>query len=402
MRFGHPRERSMKKVMTVFGTRPEAIKMAPLINELQADNSLEPIVAVTGQHREMLDQVNSLFGIVPEHDLDIMVPGATLTDISTRTLAATSRLFEVARPDAVVVQGDTSSAFMAALAAFYQGIPVVHLEAGLRTGNMKAPFPEEANRRLVAPLAELHLAPTPQARANLLQEAIPESSIVVTGNTVIDALHWAITVEPAFADARVEPTLSSSDRVLLVTAHRRESWGEPMREAMEAIRGIAQRHPNLSILLPMHRNSIVRDVIEPLLGGAKNVLLTEPLTYHEFAHAMRAATLVLTDSGGVQEEAPSLGKPVLVMRETTERPEGLAAGTVRLVGTSRQLIGDAVNTLLEDEVAYRTMANAANPYGDGAAAERAVSAIRHLFGLGERLPDFVPAGGSPSTVRSSA
>ncbi|SER73550.1 UDP-N-acetylglucosamine 2-epimerase (non-hydrolysing) [Pedococcus cremeus] len=378
----------MHKVMAIYGTRPEAIKMAPLIGALAEHSSLTPVVTVTGQHREMLDQVNSLFGIVPDYDLDLMSPGATLTQITSRTLSATSELLERAKPDCVVVQGDTTSAFTAALGAFYHQIPVVHLEAGLRTGNIYSPFPEEVNRRLTAPIAALHLAPTATSKANLEAEGIASRSIAVTGNTVIDALQSTTQREVAFSDSVVEDVIGSGRRLLLVTSHRRESWGDKMAGAMEAVRDVAVKHPELLVLLPMHRNRIVREVIEPVLGDLENVRLTEPLSYHEFAHVLNAAHLVLTDSGGVQEEAPSLGKPVLVMRDTTERPEAVAAGTVKLVGTDRATISEHCLRLLEDQAAYAEMANAVNPYGDGRAAERSVAAIGEMLGVDRRVMDF--------------
>lgn len=382
---------SARTVMVVYGTRPEAIKMAPLIAELHRHPRLRPVVAVTGQHREMLDQVNDLFDITPDHDLDVMRPGATLSELASRMLTAAGDLLGSARPDAVVVQGDTSSAFIVALAAFYQRITVVHLEAGLRTGDLDAPFPEEGNRRLTAPITALHLAPTGTSRANLEREGIAPGSIVVTGNTVIDALRTVTRKAVAFTDPRLAAAVASGSRILLVTCHRRESWGEPMTEAMRALRTIGEKHPALQIVLPMHRNAVVREVIQHELAGMGNVLLTEPLAYHEFTHVLQAAHLVLTDSGGVQEEAPSLGKPVLVMRETTERPEAVLAGTARLVGTGGADIVREVLTLLEDERAHRAMARAVNPYGDGRAAARAVAAIAALFSLGERMPDFDPA-----------
>ncbi|MEP6799947.1 MAG: UDP-N-acetylglucosamine 2-epimerase (non-hydrolyzing) [Lapillicoccus sp.] len=380
----------MPRVMTIYGTRPEAIKMAPLIAALRDHPDLEPIVAVTGQHREMLDQVNALFGITPDHDLDLMTPGATLAQITSKTMLATSDLLERVRPDLVVVQGDTSSAFIAALAAFYHQIPVAHLEAGLRTGDIYSPFPEEVNRRLTAPIAALHLAPTSTSRANLEREGIDPAMITVTGNTVIDALRTSVGVPATFVDPRVAELVASGAPILLVTSHRRESWGSRMTDAMGAVRDVAERHPELRVLLPMHRNSLVRDVIEPALAGLTNVLLTEPLSYHEFAHVLRAAKVVLTDSGGVQEEAPSLGKPVLVMRDTTERPEAVDAGTVKLVGTDRDLVRRETLRLLEDDAAYALMANATNPYGDGHAAPRGVAAIAELLGVGTRLPEFSP------------
>ena len=384
----------MHRVMTVYGTRPEAIKMAPLVAALEADDRVEPIVAVTGQHREMLDQVNSLFGIRPAHDLDLMSPGATLADITARTVLATSALFQQARPDVVVVQGDTTTVLAAGLAAFYERIPVVHLEAGLRTGDVHSPFPEEANRRLTAPLAALHLAPTATSKANLLREGITPSMVPVTGNTVIDALRWTTAQPVEFTDPRVAEVVAEARvgrDLVLVTSHRRESWGPRMVESMTAIRDLAVERPDLMVLLPMHRNPVVRDVIEPLLGDQDNVTLTEPLDYHQFAHALACATVVLTDSGGVQEEAPSLGKPVLVMRDTTERPEAVEAGTVRLVGTDGATIRRELETLLDDHAAYLAMANAVNPYGDGRAAERSVAAIAELLGVGRRAPDFDPS-----------
>ena len=385
----------MHRVMTIYGTRPEAIKMAPLVSALAADERLAPVVAVTGQHREMLDQVNALFGIEPEHDLDLMSPGATLAEITSRTVAATSGLLREVRPDVVVVQGDTTTVLAAALAAFYERIPVVHLEAGLRTGDIHSPFPEEANRRLTSPLAGLHLSPTSTSRANLLAEGIDASSVAVTGNTVIDALQWTTAQPVQFDDPRVAEVVDEAKTgrpLVLVTSHRRESWGPRMAESMGAIRELAVERPDLLVLLPMHRNPVVREVIEPLLGHLDNVLLTEPLDYHQFAHALARSTVVLTDSGGVQEEAPSLGKPVLVMRDTTERPEAVEAGTVRLVGTDARAIRESLETLLDDKDAYAAMANAVNPYGDGRAAPRSVAAIAQLLGVGEREADFAPAG----------
>ncbi|MDO5681742.1 MAG: UDP-N-acetylglucosamine 2-epimerase (non-hydrolyzing) [Propionibacteriaceae bacterium] len=378
----------MARVMVVFGTRPEAIKMAPLVMALANTPGIEPLVTVTGQHREMLDQVNHLFGITPNHDLDVMRPGAGLSELAARVLSGTAAVLAETRPDAVVVQGDTSSAFVGGLAAFYERIPVVHLEAGLRTGNMDAPFPEEGNRRLLSPLARLHLAPTDVSKRNLLVENIDEQMIAVTGNTVIDALQLALTKPTQFDDPQIQAAVDSGRRILLVTAHRRESWGQPMADAMVAVGRIARAHPDLTVVLPMHRNEVVRQVIRGELGELDNVVLTEPLDYHQFCHLMNAAHVVLTDSGGVQEEAPSLGKPVLVMRETTERPEGIAAGTVKLVGTDTEVVFTEVERLLTDEAAYAAFAQAVNPYGDGRAAERSAAAISELLGIGQRIPDF--------------
>lgn len=380
----------MKRVMIVYGTRPEAIKMAPLVLALADHPSIEPVVTVTGQHREMLDQVNDLFGIKPEHDLDLMVPGATLAELASRALAATNNLLKHERPDAVVVQGDTSTAFIAALAAFYEQIPIAHLEAGLRTGTMYSPFPEEANRVLTARIADLHLAPTQISRKNLLEEGVDSRAIAVTGNTVIDALDRAVSTPVDFTDPRLSDFLRREGELVLVTTHRRESWGEPMQRAMAAVRAVAAGQPHVRWILPMHRNPVVREVVEPMLGDLRNVLLLEPLSYHEFCHVMDAADVLLTDSGGVQEEAPRLGKPVLVMRDSTERPEAVTAGTVRLVGTREDAIKGALTELLQRGSMYDEMANAVNPYGDGRAAMRAVAALEGLFGLGDRLPDFDP------------
>jgi UDP-N-acetylglucosamine 2-epimerase (non-hydrolysing) len=388
----------MYRVMTIYGTRPEAIKMAPLVGELGRHDQIEPIVAVTGQHREMLDQVNALFGIEPTHDLDLMTPGATLAQITSKTILATSHLLQDVRPDVVVVQGDTTTVLAAALSAFYEKIPVVHLEAGLRTGNIYSPFPEEVNRRLTSPLASLHLAPTSTSKANLLREGIDEATIPVTGNTVIDALQWTTTQPVAFTDPRVGEIVEAAKggrKVLLVTSHRRESWGDRMTESMGAIRDLAAANPDVLVLLPMHRNPIVRDVIEPMLSPLANVTLTEPLEYHQFAHVLAASNVVLTDSGGVQEEAPSLGKPVLVMRDTTERPEAVDAGTVRLVGTDGETIRTSVQQLFDDPAAYDAMANAVNPYGDGRAAKRCVAAIAAMLGIGEREADFAAEAAVP-------
>ena len=380
-----------KRVMVVYGTRPEAIKMAPLVRALDDHPGLDPVVAVTGQHREMLDQVNDLFDITPHHDLDLMVPGASLTDVAGRAVMRLGELLAADAPDAVVVQGDTSTAFMGALAAFYCQIPVVHLEAGLRTGDLTAPFPEEANRVLTTRITSLHLAPTTVAAENLAREGVHPDNVTVTGNTVIDALRAAVATPAVFNDRELGRVVAEGRRLVLVTAHRRESWGEPMREAMCAVRDVAEAHPGLVWIVPMHLNPTVRAEIEAVLKDLADVHLTEPLDYHQFCHAMNASTLVLTDSGGVQEEGPGLGKPVLVMRETTERPEGVAAGVVRLVGTGRDTVRDALTELLEDQQAYDAMAHAVSPFGDGYAAPRAAAAIGQLLGVGSRLPEFGPA-----------
>jgi UDP-N-acetylglucosamine 2-epimerase (non-hydrolysing) len=380
-----------RRIMVVYGTRPEAVKVAPLILALARSRDFIPLVGVTAQHRSMLDQVNAVFGITPDFDLDIHRPGQTLSDITVRALRGVQDLVAGQRPDAVVVQGDTTTVFAAALASFYEKTPVVHLEAGLRTGDAYSPYPEEINRRLATRLSGLHLAPTATSRANLLAENVAADSIVVTGNTVIDALLWTVGRHFGYGD----PALAALDRtdapVLLVTAHRRESWGAPMMAIGRALARIARDHPGLRIVFPMHRNPLVRETIMPAVDGLPNVITTEPLPYGGFARLMDRAHLILTDSGGVQEEGPSLGKPVLVMRDTTERPEAVRAGTVRLVGTDEDLIVSSIGRLLTDPAEYASMATAVNPYGDGHAARRCVAALAHHFGLGPRPTEFDPA-----------
>lgn len=382
-----------RKILVVYGTRPEAIKMAPVVAALQRSRHLEPVVAVTGQHRLMLDQVNRLFGIEPRHDLDIITARQSLEDITSRALQGVAAVIRDEQPDAVLVQGDTTTCFAAALAAFYQKVPVVHLEAGLRTGERYDPFPEEINRRLTTQLAEIHLAPTPVSRQNLLDDGVAAERVHVTGNTVIDALLDVVGRDVPLENGDLAAALAGLDggQLLLVTSHRRESWGEPMARTAQAIAQIAQRFPDLLVLLPAHLNPVVREVLLPPLEGLPNVVVTEPLTYSDFSQALNRCTVVLTDSGGVQEEAPSLGKPVLVMRETTERPEAVTAGTVRLVGTDTELIVKTVTELLQAPEVYRQMAHAVNPYGDGRAAARSVQAMENLFGLSRRPLDFQPS-----------
>jgi UDP-N-acetylglucosamine 2-epimerase (non-hydrolysing) len=387
---------SPKRVMVVFGTRPEAIKVAPLLQALAAASWSQPVVAVTAQHRRILDQVLELFGICPNYDLDIMRLGQTLTDVTVGALGRLGPVLADADPDLVVVQGDTTTTFAAALASFYRRVPVVHLEAGLRTGNVQSPYPEEMNRRLTSQLASLHLAPTPTARTNLLAEGVKPGSVVVTGNTVIDALHWTVGRRVPYRDQELAGLDADPRRVLLVTAHRRESWGEPMAAIGAALAELARSHPDLRIVLPVHPNPQVREALLPAVAGLGNVLAVEPLGYGEFARLLDRATIVLTDSGGVQEEAPSLGKPVLVMRDTTERPEAVAAGTARLVGTDRDRIVANVHALLQDADAYAAMANSVNPYGDGRAAERSCQAMARFLGLDATVDEFMPAGPAES------
>jgi len=378
----------MHSIMPIFGTRPEAIKMAPIVSALQESPLFRCIVTVTGQHREMLDQVNELFGIVPDHDLNILQQGQSLSAIMTRTIDGLEKLFAATRPDAVVVQGDTTTSTAAAIAAFYHGIPVVHVEAGLRSGDLLSPFPEEANRKITSQITRLHLAPTSTSKANLLREGISPEDIVVTGNTVIDALLATVDKQLPFTDPRLEELAASGREILLVTTHRRENQGESMRSVGRALARIADAEPDLVIVLPAHKNPVVREAVLPALEGKANVLVTEPLAYGEFTRMLSRAHIVLTDSGGVQEEAPSLGKPVLVMRENTERPEALEAGTVKLIGTDEERIVDEVTRLLRDSAHFAAMANAVNPYGDGKAAARTVAAIEELLGVGYRTGEF--------------
>nr|WP_144659251.1 UDP-N-acetylglucosamine 2-epimerase (non-hydrolyzing) [Paenarthrobacter nicotinovorans] len=378
----------MHTIMPIFGTRPEAIKMAPIVRALMESELFECVVTVTGQHREMLDQVNELFGITPDHDLNILQPGQSLTDIMTRTMSGLDTLFSSVRPDAVIVQGDTTTSTAGAIAAFYHGIPVVHVEAGLRSGNLLSPFPEEANRKITSQIASLHLAPTTTSRANLLAEGVIAADIVVTGNSVIDALLTTVDKQVPFSDPALESLASSGRRILLVTTHRRENQGDAMRGVGRALARIADAEPELTIVLPAHKNPVVREAVLPALSGKPNVLVTEPLAYGEFTRMLSLAHVVLTDSGGVQEEAPSLGKPVLVMRDNTERPEAVEAGTVALIGTDEERIVAEVSRLLHDELHFEAMANAVNPYGDGLAAERTIAAIAELLGVGRRVEEF--------------
>ncbi|MEV6022762.1 UDP-N-acetylglucosamine 2-epimerase (non-hydrolyzing) [Streptomyces sp. NPDC052036] len=381
----------MKRLMVVYGTRPEAIKMAPVIEALDRSPLFEPTVTVTAQHRGLLDQVHALFGIRADHDLDILSRHQSLADITVRVLAGLCPVLERERPDAVLVQGDTTTAFAGALAAFYHRVPVAHLEAGLRTDDRYAPFPEEINRRLATQLASLHLAPTAHARDNLLRDGVPPSSVVVTGNTVVDALRWAVGRTAHYGDPALADLDDLPRRVLLVTAHRRESWDGGMESIGGALADLARSEPGLLIVLPLHPNPVVRAAILPQLAGLDGVRLTEPLPYGAFARLMNRAHLILTDSGGIQEEGPGLGKPVLVMRDTTERPEALRAGTSRLVGTDRERIVKEVRRLLHDRAAYAAMAKAVNPYGDGRAADRTVRAVGHWLGLCPPPEEFRPA-----------
>lgn len=376
------------KIMTIYGTRPEAIKVAPVIKALELSENFESIAVVTGQHREMLDQVNALFGIAPARDLAIMSKNQSLNEIVAKVISGIDAVLAEFQPDAVIVQGDTSTVMGAAVAAFNRQIPVVHLEAGLRSGDILSPFPEEANRKLTSQIARLHLAPTEQSKKNLLAEGVKESDVVVTGNSVIDALMHTVQQPVVFSDPAVPEVIAGDKPIVLVTTHRRENLGSAMDNIGRAVATLAKKYPDHHFVLPAHKNPLVRETILPHLEGLDNVLVTEPLAYVEFTHLIKSSRIVLTDSGGVQEEAPSLGKPVLVMRENTERPEAVEAGTVRLIGTDFSRIVNEVSQLIDDPAHFNSMANAVNPYGDGLAAERTVAALENLFGLGERMKDF--------------
>lgn len=372
------------KVMLVFGTRPEAIKMAPLVKGLQARaGDIQTVVCVTAQHREMLDQVLNLFDIVPEQDLNIMKPGQDLYDITGNILSGLKGVLQQEQPDLVLVHGDTTTTLAASLAAFYARVPVGHVEAGLRTGNKQAPFPEEMNRRLTTAIADIHFAPTSASRDNLLREGIAADTIHVTGNTVIDAL--LVVVEKLRNDKQIQAEfaqrfgfLEAGRRLILVTGHRRENFGEGFQKICQALADIAAEHPDVQVLYPVHLNPNVRQPVNEILAarGLANVHLIDPVDYLPFVYLMDRAHIIVTDSGGIQEEAPSLGKPVLVMRDTTERPEAVEAGTVKLVGTSRETIVAEVRRLLTDDQAYATMSRAHNPYGDGQATEKIIDGIR--------------------------
>lgn len=375
----------MKKIMFVFGTRPEAIKMAPLVKAVEAAEDLEPLVVVTAQHREMLDQVLQLFDVHPSYDLNLMKPGQSLTDITAGVLRGIERIVIKEKPDLVLVHGDTTTTFAGALASFYQQVPIGHVEAGLRSGNMYSPFPEEANRRLTGALTSIHLAPTLQARENLLREGINPDIIYTTGNTVIDALMMTIKDDYTFDDD-LEKALNVPGRKVLLTTHRRENLGQPMVQIFRAIRKLHERFPDVHFYFPVHLNPKVRALAKEALSDQERVHMFEPLDYAPFANLINRMDLVLTDSGGLQEEAPAIGKPVLVLRDNTERPEAVEAGTVRLVGADTQLIYDTVETLFTDEEAYARMEHAVNPYGDGKACERIVAAIKHYLGLADDRP----------------
>lgn len=356
----------MKKVMLVFGTRPEAIKMCPLVNELKTRKGIETAVCVTGQHRQMLDQVLEAFSVVPDYDLSVMKERQTLFDVTTNILNRIREVLETVRPDVVLVHGDTSTTFVTALACYYLQIPVGHVEAGLRTYNIYSPYPEEFNRQAVGIIAAYHFAPTELSKENLLKEGKKPETIYVTGNTAIDALKT--TVRKDYAHPVLE--WAKDSRLIMITAHRRENLGEPMKHMFRAIRRVCDEHPDIKAVYPIHMNPAVRETAQAILGDDERIRIIEPLDVLDFHNFLSRSYLILTDSGGIQEEAPSLGKPVLVMRDTTERPEGIAAGTLKLVGTDETTIYENFKMLLEDQEAYRKMSTASNPYGDGFASKR--------------------------------
>ncbi|AMR05229.1 TPA: non-hydrolyzing UDP-N-acetylglucosamine 2-epimerase [Bacillus cereus] len=364
------------KVMTIFGTRPEAIKMAPLVLELQKHpEKIESIVTVTAQHRQMLDQVLSIFGITPDFDLNIMKDRQTLIDVTTRGLEGLDKVMKEAKPDIVLVHGDTTTTFIASLAAFYNQIPVGHVEAGLRTWDKYSPYPEEMNRQLTGVMADLHFSPTAKSATNLQKENKDESRIFITGNTAIDALQT--TVKETYSHPVLEKL--GNDRLVLMTAHRRENLGEPMRNMFRAIKRLVDKHEDVQVVYPVHMNPVVREIANEILGEHNRIHLIEPLDVIDFHNVAARSYLMLTDSGGVQEEAPSLGVPVLVLRDTTERPEGIEAGTLKLAGTDEETIFSLADELLSDKEAHDKMAKASNPYGDGRASERIVEAILQHF-----------------------
>lgn len=376
--------------MTIFGTRPEAIKMAPLIKELEKYPQLiKPIVTVTAQHREMLDQVLDIFQIRPDYDLNIMQPKQTLFDLTARILQGLAKVMAESKPDIVLVHGDTTTTFVGSLAAYYSQVPVGHVEAGLRTTDKYSPFPEEMNRRLTGALSDLHFAPTSTSKGNLLKEGIREDRIYITGNTVIDALLSRVDQNYIFQSPILQKLEFTKKRVILVTTHRRENWGKPLEDVYTALRKLVELYEDVELVFPVHKNPIVQEAAAKYLGQHDQIHLIEPLEYLEFINLMDRSYLILTDSGGVQEEAPSLGKPVLVLRENTERPEALEFGTVKLVGTNQDKLLTTVQELLDNQSEYTRMASATNPYGDGLASKRIVQALLHHFRLDDQRPkDF--------------
>jgi len=376
----------MIKVMSIFGTRPEAIKMAPLVKELEKNENIQSIVAVTAQHRQMLDQVLEIFDITPDYDLNIMQSGQTLADITTRALNGLDKVIKEAAPDIILVHGDTSTTFAGALAAFYNQVKIGHVEAGLRTYDNYSPYPEEMNRKLTGAMTNLHFSPTVSNKNNLLKENISEDNIYITGNTVIDALKTTVKSEYKFSDETLANLDFQNKKIILMTAHRRENLGKPLENICNAAKRIIESHADAELVYPMHLNPKVRETATSILGGMDRVHLIEPLDVEELHNAMKRSYLVMTDSGGLQEEAPSLGKPVIVLRNETERPEAVEAGTVLMGGVDQKVIEQKANMLLTDSKAYEKIAQTANPYGDGKASERIVDAILYYFGKKDTRP----------------
>lgn len=375
------------KVMTVFGTRPEAIKMAPLVKELAKNDVLDSQVCVTAQHRQMLDQVLDIFQIKPDYDLNIMQDRQTLIDITTRAVEGLYNVFQESKPDMILVHGDTTTTFAASLAAFYAKVKVGHVEAGLRTYDKYSPYPEEMNRKLTGAIADLHFAPTVANKENLLKENVDEKNIYVTGNTVIDALSSTVMTDYKFSDSILKNYDFGKKRVILVTAHRRENIGQPLENICTALRRLCEDVPDISIIYPVHLNPVVRETANRILGGHERIHLINPLNVQDMHNLMNRSTLIMTDSGGLQEEAPSLGKPVLVLRNETERPEAVKAGTVKLLGTDAEVVYKEARLLLDDHSEYQRMARAINPYGDGQASRRITEALIYYFKLSDKKPD---------------
>jgi UDP-N-acetylglucosamine 2-epimerase (non-hydrolysing) len=382
-----------RKIAVIFGTRPDTIKMAPIIKELERETSFFDVINIaTAQHRQMLDQVLDVFKIKPNYDLNLMASRQTLADLTSRTLLALDQVLEAEKPDMVLVQGDTATTFIGSLAAFYRKIPIGHVEAGLRTNDKYNPFPEEINRRLTSCMADIHFAPTATAKHSLVIENQNPNTIFITGNSVIDALEYGVDKNHVFGVEVLNKIVKQEKKIILVTMHRRENWGEPMVGACQSIKQLALEYPNLNFIFPLHLNPVVRDVVQPILEGLPNVSLIEPLIYLDFVNIMSKAFLILTDSGGVQEEGPHFGIPILVLRTVTERPEAVDYGTVKLTGMDGEKIYENAKMLIDDKIAYQSMANAVNPYGDGLASKRTVQAIKQYFNqIQERPTDFIPS-----------
>jgi len=379
------------RVLSVFGTRPEAVKMAPVVRELKRTPGIESFVCVTAQHRQMLDQVLDVFEIKSSYDLDIMAPKQTLASLTAKIITGLDEIFTAEKPDMVLVQGDTSTTCIGSLAAFYHQIPVGHIEAGLRTNDKANPFPEEINRRITGVITDLHFAPTETAKQSLLKENVDPSTIFVTGNTVVDALEYTVRENYKFAVPILDTIVSKGKKIVLVTMHRRENWGLPMAGACQAIRRLAVKYPDLEFLFPVHMNPVVREVVYPILENQPNVSLIEPLDYLDFVNIMAKSYLIFTDSGGVQEEGPHFGIPILVLRSVTERPDAVDFGTVKLVGLDEENIFNTAVQLIDNKAEYAKMANAINPYGDGLSAIRTIKIIKNYFGFSkEVVEEFVP------------